>query len=86
MKPNTYVLDNGVSQTLTDAMTTKNISYQLVSSYIHHANLAERAIQTIKNHIKAKIVTINPYSPLFRMGSTTSSSSDYIKSTLIIKH
>ena len=64
MQPNTYVLDNEVSSTLIEAMTKENISYQLVPPHIHRANLAERAIQTYKNHFKAGLATLDPDFPL----------------------
>ena len=47
MKPNTYVLDNEVSQTQIDVMTIENITYQLVPPHIHRANFAERVIHTV---------------------------------------
>jgi hypothetical protein len=64
MKPNTYVLDNEVSEELTTAMHKNNIQYQLVPPHMHRSNLAERAIQTFKNHFKAGLATTDPNFPL----------------------
>ena len=64
MQPNTYVLDNEVSDLLITAMHKENITFQLVPPHIHRANLAERAIQTYKNHFKAGLATVDPDFPL----------------------
>ena len=60
MTTNTYVLDNEVSQTLTDAMTTENVTYQLVPPQIHRDNLVEYAIQNVKNYFKDGLATMEP--------------------------
>ena len=64
MQPNTYVLDNEVSSLLITAMNKEKINFQLVPPRIHRANLAERAIQTYKNHFKAGLATVDPDFPL----------------------
>ena len=64
MQPATYVLDNEASYHLKDAMTSKKITYQLVPPHNHRTNLAERAIQTFKNHFKAGLATVDPDFPL----------------------
>jgi hypothetical protein len=64
LQPNTYVLDNEVSNELTTAMTKSSVNYQLVPPHIHRANLAERAIQTFKNHFKATLATVDPDFPV----------------------
>ena len=38
----------------------KQITYQIVPPYNHRANLAERAIETLKNHFKSGLSTIHP--------------------------
>ena len=48
--PNTYVMDNEISQDLKEALNNENRTYQLVPPYSHRRNLAERAIQTFKYH------------------------------------
>ena len=50
---NIYVMDNDISAEFTAALTKNNTSYQLVTPHTHRRNLAERAIQTYKNHLKA---------------------------------
>ena len=45
-------------------MEKENITYQLVPPQIHRPNLAERAIQTFKNHLKAGLATVDPDFPL----------------------
>ena len=64
MQPNTYVLDNEVSSLLITAMNKEKINFQLVPPHIHRANLAERAIQTYKNHFKAGLAAVDPDFPL----------------------
>jgi hypothetical protein len=63
VKPKTYVMDNEASAELKQAMLMKNISYQLVPPHIHRTNLAERAIQTFKNHFKAGFASVDPKFP-----------------------
>ena len=62
--PNTYVMDNEISNDLKAALTKNETSYQLVPPYSHKRNLAERAIQTWKNHFKAGLASLNPNFPL----------------------
>ena len=50
VKPVQQRLDNEISKVLTKAITDKDIKYQLASPNDHRLNLAERAIQTFKNH------------------------------------
>ena len=44
------VLYNEISQTYKDEISKSGMSYQLVLPDDHHRNIAERAIQTWKNH------------------------------------
>ena len=62
--PNTYVMDNEISTELIEALDENNTTYQLVPPYKHRRNLAERAIQTYKNHFKAGLASVNPNFPL----------------------
>ena len=64
MQPLTYVLDNEVSNHLKDAMTDLKITYQLVPPHNHRTNLAERAIQTFKNHFKVGLAAVDRDFPL----------------------
>ena len=59
MQPLSYVLDNEASNYLKDAMIDKKITYQLVPPHNHRTNLAERAIQTFKNHFKAGLIKVD---------------------------
>ena len=61
---NTYVMDNEISQEFVAALIDNKTAYQLVQPYTHRRNLAERAIQTFKNHFKAGLVSVDPNFPL----------------------
>ena len=41
-------------------MRKNSISFQLVPSHNHRANLAERAIQPFKNHFRTGLSTVHP--------------------------
>jgi len=43
-------LDNEASKALIEAIEEKELSYQLAPPYSHRTNIAERAVQTFKNH------------------------------------
>ena len=62
--PNTYVMDNEISQELIAAMLHNNTQYQLVPLHIHRRNLAERAIQTYKYHLKSGLASFDTEFPL----------------------
>ena len=62
--PNTYVMDNEISQEFITALTQNETKYQLVPPHTHRRNVAERAIQTFKNHFKAGLASIDPNFPL----------------------
>ena len=62
--PNTYVMDNEISQEFITALTQNETKYQLVPPHTHRRNLAERAIQTFKNHFKAGLASVDPNFPL----------------------
>ena len=62
--PETWVLDNEFSTEMKKAFTKHDVSYQLVPPNSHQRNLAERAIQTWKNHFKAGIALVDPNFPL----------------------
>ena len=61
---NLWILDNEASDTLKQAMTKYNETFQLVPPHTHQANTAERAIQTFKNHFKAGLTSLNPDFPV----------------------
>ena len=64
VQPHTYIIDNEASLELKTTMDTKKIAHQLVPPHNHRANLAERAIQTFKNHFKSALATADPDFPL----------------------
>ena len=64
LAPDVWILDNEISKELTDAFDKDNTKYQLVPPHSHRRNLAERAIQTWKNHFKAGLATTDPKFPL----------------------
>ena len=51
--PKLHILDNEASDSLKHALIKHNIDYQLVPPHLHRRNMAERAIQTFKNHIES---------------------------------
>ena len=46
------------------ALHNARLKYQLVPPHIHRANKAERAIQTMKGHLKAGLATVDPDFPI----------------------
>lgn len=61
---NKWVLDNETSYHLQAAMENKNTTFQLVPPHNHRANLAERAIQTFKCHLKSGLASVHPDFPI----------------------
>jgi hypothetical protein len=53
INPVLHKLDNEISNAMRTAITTKKLKYQLADTHDHHANPAERAIGTFKNHFTA---------------------------------
>ena len=62
--PDMWVMDNEISDDLIKAMENNNTTYQLVTPYSHCRNLAERAIQSYKNHFKSGMASVDPNFPL----------------------
>ena len=62
--PKTYILDNECSNELATAFDDNEISHQFVPPGNHRANLAERAIQTFKMHLKAGLSSVDPKFPV----------------------
>ena len=62
--PTTYVLDNETSTDFEAALSEESTTFQLVPPHTHRRNLAERAIQTWKNHFKAGLASVDPNFPL----------------------
>ncbi len=63
VKPTTHILDNEASEAY-KAEIRKNCTIQLVPPDNHRRNLAERAIQTFKNHFKAVIAGVDDSFPM----------------------
>ena len=63
-KPKLANLDNEISDELKSYLTTEQIDYQLTPAGLHRRNLAERAIQTFKNHFIAGLCSTHPDFPL----------------------
>jgi hypothetical protein len=61
IQPTTHLLDNETSAKL-KVEINKNCRIQLVPPNNHRQNLAERAIQTFKNHFKAIIAGVDKVS------------------------
>ena len=64
MQPKTCVIDNEASNDLKAALLKDNIRHQLVPPHTHRTNLAERTIQTFKNHFKTGLALVDPDFPL----------------------
>ena len=62
--PYTCVIDNEASQYLKNALKSDNITHQLVPPHSHRTNLAERTIQTFKQHFKTNLTLCDPNFPL----------------------
>ena len=58
--PEVWVLDNEISNDLKQSFKINQTNYQLVPPHSHCRNLAERAIQTWKNHFKAGLASADP--------------------------
>jgi hypothetical protein len=63
VRPKTHVLDNEASEAFKKEIR-KNCKLQLVPSDNHRQNLAERAIQTFKNHFKSVIAGVDESFPM----------------------
>jgi hypothetical protein len=63
IRPKTHLLDNEVSAEL-KAEIAKNFTIQLIPPDNHRRNLAERAIQTFKNHFKAILAGVDNSFPM----------------------
>ena len=63
VKPTTHILDNKASEAYKTEIR-KNCTIQLVPPDSHRQNLAERAIQTFKNHFKAVIAGVEDNFPM----------------------
>lgn len=54
--PKHQYLDNEASELYKRAIQDANMTYQLATPHMHRANIAERAIQTAKNHFKRRFL------------------------------
>jgi hypothetical protein len=57
-------MDNEVLTALKMFLVSRNMKFQLVSPHIHRQNMAERAIQTFKNHFVTGICSNDKQLPL----------------------
>ena len=62
--PKFYIMDNGCSSDLKEAMNKYEIDLQLAPPHMHRRNSAERAIRTCKNHFIAGFSTTYPDFPI----------------------
>jgi len=61
LKPQLHKLDN---ELMTTYMENEHIKYELTLTGLHRRNLAERAIQTFKNHFISGLCSTHPDFPL----------------------
>ena len=59
------VLENEISQAYKDAITEHKIEYELVPPHDHRRNIAEKAIQTFKNHFVSILCGTDKDFPLY---------------------
>ena len=72
LKPQLHKLDNEISQLMTTYMENEQMKYELTPTGLHRHNLAERAIQTLKNHFISGLCSTHPDFPLNRKMHITS--------------
>ncbi len=63
-QPALNVMDNECSATVKKYTRSENINIQLIPPHNHHANAAERAITTFKEHFIAALATMDMHCPL----------------------
>jgi hypothetical protein len=63
-KPKLQTLDSEASAALKNFFTANDVEYQLVPPRCHLRNVAERAIQTFKDHFAAGLSSVDPTFPL----------------------
>ena len=63
-KPKLAKMDNEISDEVRSLLTSEDIDYELTPVGLHRRNLAERAIQTFKNHFIAGLCSTHPDFPL----------------------
>ena len=64
LAPKMHYLNNEFPKVLQKFMTYKNERFQLMPPHLHQRNLAERAIQTFKNHFIAGLASVNKKFPV----------------------
>ena len=64
LKPKVHFLDNECADTFKQLMTEAGEEYQRVPPHVHRKNAAERAIQTLKNHLIAGLSSTHNDFPL----------------------
>eukprot|EP00956_Cyclotella_meneghiniana_P019401 scaffold33215_cov93-Cyclotella_meneghiniana.AAC.1 len=62
--PKHQYLDNEASEQYKKAIEEANMTYQLATPHMHRANIAERSIQTGKNHFKSILAGVDDSFPL----------------------
>ncbi len=63
-KPVLHKMDNEVSDLMREYLDDENINFELTPTGLHRRNLAERAIQTFKNHFISGLCSTHPDFPL----------------------
>ena len=62
--PKLHRLDNETSKIMTEYMDKEGITYQLTPAGSHRRNIAEKAIQTFKNHFVSILCGVDEKSPM----------------------
>ena len=63
-KPQTQILDNKYPKKIEEFFAKCKVHFQLMLPHLHHADAAERAIATFKDHFLAVLASTNPDFPL----------------------
>jgi hypothetical protein len=64
LKPKLMKLDNEASKMLKDYLYQQDITFQLVPTYSHRRNSAERAIRSFKDHLIAGLSSTDKSFPM----------------------
>ena len=64
--PTMHILDNKASTALKHAIMSNKCTFQLVPPHVHRRNVAERAIQTFRDHFLEVLVGVAPTFPKHR--------------------
>ena len=65
IKPKHHILDNEVSAEFKQSIKSNGMTYQLTPPHDHRRNIAEKSIQTFKNHFVSILCGVDENFPMF---------------------